>query len=251
MVQKDLESVKVRFALAFPEVYEIGMSHNGIRMLYHLLNRLDDVYAERAFAPWIDMAAVLQQGGVPLLSLETRTPLRDFDLVGFSLQAELTYINIPYMLDLSGIPILAADRGEDDPLVCAGGPCTANPEPVADFIDFFVLGDGEEVVIEIVNLYKQARQNRLKRWQILDALAKAPGIYVPQVHHPPQPWEIEARPGKPLTLVKRRWVEALSPDFYSTKPIVPVIDIIRIASVLMRVVPRMRFCQGLVRPPRV
>jgi radical SAM family uncharacterized protein/radical SAM-linked protein len=247
MIRKDLERVKVRFALAFPEVYEIGMSHNGIRMLYHLLNGLDDVYAERAFAPWVDMAAILQENGVPLLSLETSTPLRDFDLVGFSLQAELTYINIPYMLDLSGIPILAADRGENDPLVCAGGPCTANPEPVADFIDFFVLGDGEEVVFEIVNLYKEARDNGLRRWQILEALAKVPGIYVPQVHHPPKPWEIETRPGKPFALVKRRWVEALSPDFYSTKPIVPVVDIIqdRVSVEVMRGCTQgCRFCQA-------
>ena len=247
MIRKDLERVKVRFALAFPEVYEIGMSHNGIRMLYHLLNGLDDVYAERAFAPWVDMAAILQENGVPLLSLETSTPLRDFDLVGFSLQAELTYINIPYMLDLSGIPILAADRGEDDPLVCAGGPCTANPEPVADFIDFFVLGDGEEVVFEIVNLYKEARENGLRRWQILEALAKVPGIYVPQVHHPPKPWEVETRPGKPFALVKRRWVEALSPDFYSTKPIVPVVDIIqdRVSVEVMRGCTQgCRFCQA-------
>jgi radical SAM family uncharacterized protein/radical SAM-linked protein len=247
MIRKDLGRVKVRFALAFPEVYEIGMSHNGIRMLYHLLNRLDDVYAERAFAPWVDMAAILQENGVPLLSLETSSPLRDFDLVGFSLQAELTYINIPYMLDLSAIPILAADRAEDDPLVCAGGPCTANPEPVADFIDFFVMGDGEEVVIEIVNLYKEARHNGLKRWQILEGLAKTPGIYVPQVHQPPKPWEIETRPGKPLALVKRRWVEALSPDFYSTKPIVPVVDIIqdRVSVEVMRGCTQgCRFCQA-------
>jgi radical SAM family uncharacterized protein/radical SAM-linked protein len=247
MIQKDPERVKVRFALAFPEVYEIGMSHNGMRMLYHLLNRLDDVYAERAFAPWVDMGALLQKTGLPLLSLETQTPLYDFDLVGFSLQAELTYINVPYMLDLSRIPVLAADRGEDDPLVCAGGPCTANPEPLADLIDFFVLGDGEEVVVEIVNLYREARENGLSRRQILEALAKIHGIYVPMIHQPPRPWEIETRPGKPSTLVKRRWVEALSPDFYSTKPIVPVIDIIqdRISVEVMRGCTQgCRFCQA-------
>jgi radical SAM family uncharacterized protein/radical SAM-linked protein len=247
MVLKDLDRVQVRFALAFPDVYEIGMSHNGIRMLYHILNRIDDVYAERVFAPWVDMAAVFQSEGVPLLSLETKTPIRDFDLVGFSLQAELTYINIPYMLDLAGIPLLSQDRREGDPLICAGGPCTANPEPLADFIDFFVIGDGEDLVVEIVDLCRNARREGLKRWQLLDALAKLPGIYVPQVHQPPTPWVPETRPGKPFTQVKRRWVEALSPDFYSTKPIVPVIDIIqdRVSVEVMRGCTQgCRFCQA-------
>jgi len=247
MIRKDLERVKIRFALAFPEVYEIGMSHNGIRMLYHLLNRIDDVYAERAFAPWVDMGQLLQTKGLPLLSLETQSPLRDFDLVGFSLQAELTYINIPYMLDLSRIPILAEDRSENDPLVCAGGPCTANPEPLANFIDFFVLGDGEEVVIEIVNVYREARQNGLRRQQILEELTRLQGIYVPSIHHSSQPWGIETRPGRPAVLVKRRWVEALSPDFYSTKPIVPVVDIIqdRVSVEVMRGCTQgCRFCQA-------
>lgn len=247
MVVKDLDRVRVRFALAFPDVYEIGMSHNGLRMLYHILNRLDDVYAERVFAPWVDMAAVFLNEGVPLLSLETKTPIRDFDLVGFSLQAELTYINIPYMLDLAGIPLLSQDRREGDPLVCAGGPCTANPEPLADFIDFFVIGDGEEIVVEMVDLVRNAHDEGLKRWQILEALAKLPGIYVPQIHQPPNPWVPETRPAKPFTLVKRRWVEALSPDFYSTQPIVPVIDIIqdRVSVEVMRGCTQgCRFCQA-------
>src|SRR5262245_18048914 len=247
MVVKDLERIQVRFALAFPDVYEIGMSHNGIRMLYHILNRIEDVYAERVFAPWVDMAGVFQSQGVPLLSLETKTPIRDFDLVGFSLQAELTYINVPYMLDLAGIPLLSEDRREGQPLICAGGPCTANPEPLADFIDFFVIGDGEDLVVEIVDLCRNARREGLRRWQVLKLLAKLPGVYVPQVHQPPTPWIPESRPGKPFTLVKRHWVEALSPDFYPTKPIVPVIDIIqdRVSVEVMRGCTQgCRFCQA-------
>ncbi len=158
MILKDLGQVNVRFALAFPEVYEIGMSHNGIRMLYHILNKIEDVYAERVFAPWVDMAEQFQFAGIPLLSLETKTPIREFDIVGFSLQAEQTYINVPYMLDLAGIPLLAEQRGEAQPLVCAGGPCTANPEPLADFIDFFVIGDGEEIVARLSIVFETPKR---------------------------------------------------------------------------------------------
>ena len=247
MTQKDLGRVNIRFALAFPEVYEIGMSHNGIRMLYHILNKIEDVYAERVFAPWVDMAEQFRSAGVPLLSLETKTPVREFDILGFSLQAEQTYINVLYMLDLAGIPLLSEQRGEGQPLVCAGGPCTANPEPLADFIDFFVIGDGEEIVGEIVNCCRDAKVNGLKRWQILKGLSEIHGIYVPEIHQPPSPWVVEPRPGKPTTLVKRRWVEALSPDFYPTKPVIPVIDIIqdRVSVEVMRGCTQgCRFCQA-------
>ena len=247
MVRKDPESVQIRFALAFPDVYEIGMSHNGLRMLYHLLNGIEDVYAERVFAPWVDMADLMQAEGLPLLSLETKTPIDRFDLVGFSLQSELTYINVPYMLDLAGVPLRSEERGEGDPLICAGGPCTANPEPLADLVDFFVIGDGEEVVIELVDLCREAKRNGLRRWQILEQLATLPGVYVPQVHQPEAPWTVEPNPAKPRTLVKRRWVEALSPDFYPTKPVVPVIDAIqdRVSVEVMRGCTQgCRFCQA-------
>ena len=247
MVRKDPESVQIRFALAFPDVYEIGMSHNGLRMLYHLLNGIEDVYAERVFAPWVDMADLMQAEGLPLLSLETKTPIDRFDLVGLSLQSELTYINVPYMLDLAGVPLRSEDRGEGDPLICAGGPCTANPEPLADLVDFFVIGDGEEVVLELVDLCREAKRNGLRRWQILEQLATLRGVYVPQVHQPEAAWTVEVNPAKPRTLVKRRWVEALSPDFYPTKPVVPVIDAIqdRVSVEVMRGCTQgCRFCQA-------
>ena len=247
MIRKDLGTIEVRFALAFPDVYEIGMSHNGLRMLHHLLNGIEDVYAERVFAPWVDMADLMQAEGLPLLSLETRTPIGEFDLVGFSLQSELTYINVPYMLDLAGVPLLSEDRGDRDPLICAGGPCTANPEPLADLVDFFVIGDGEEVVIELVDVCREAKRNGLRRLQILEALATLRGVYVPQVHHPETPWTVGPNPAKPHTLVKRRWVEALSPDFYPTRPVVPVIDAIqdRVSVEVMRGCTQgCRFCQA-------
>lgn len=247
MIRKDLETVQVRFALAFPDVYEIGMSHNGLRMLYHLLNGVEDVYAERVFAPWVDMADLMQAEGLPLLSLETKTPIGRFDLVGFSLQSELTYINVPYMLDLAGVPLRSEDRGEGDPLICAGGPCTANPEPLADLVDFFVIGDGEEVVLELVDLCREAKRNGLRRRQTLEQLANLRGVYVPQVHQPEIPWAVESNPAKPRTLVRRRWVEALSPDFYPTRPVVPVIDAIqdRVSVEVMRGCTQgCRFCQA-------
>ena len=132
-----------RVALVFPDLYEIGMSHQGTRILYHLVNRRPDALAERSFAPWPDMAEAMKAEGMALYALESYRPVRDFDVVGISLQSELNFINIPYVLDLAGIPIWSRDRSDADPIVLGGGPCTANPEPVADFFDAVLIGDGE------------------------------------------------------------------------------------------------------------
>ncbi|MBX3024483.1 TIGR03960 family B12-binding radical SAM protein [bacterium] len=182
VVRKDPAAVELRFALAFPEVYEIAQSHPGLQLLYDLLNRRPDVYAERVYAPWFDLEAVLRRAGHPLVSLETYTPLREFDLVGFSLQYELTYTNILAMLDLGGIPLRAAARGADDPLVVAGGPCAFNPEPIADFLDAVLLGDGEEAIHDLCEAYK--RWNGRDRGALLAALAEVPGVYVPAFYAP-------------------------------------------------------------------
>ena len=176
-VRKDPRKVALRFALAFPEVYEIAQSHPGLQMLYDLLNRRPDVYAERAYAAWPDFEALLRAHGQPLVSLETFTPLAEFDIVGFSLQYELTYTNLLAMLDLGGIALRAAERGPGDPLVIAGGPCAFNPEPLADFLDAVLLGDGEEAVTDICDVYL-AWDGR-DRAALLDALAQVRGVYVP------------------------------------------------------------------------
>lgn len=176
-VRKDPASVAVRFALAFPEVYEIAQSHPGLQILYDLLNRRADVYAERVYAPWFDLEALLRAERMPLPSLESCTPLSEFDIVGFSLQYELTYTNVLAMLDLGGIPLYAGERREDDPLVVAGGPCAFNPEPLADFLDAVLLGDGEEAVHELCDV-RRAWDGR-DRGTLLAALAEIPGVYVP------------------------------------------------------------------------
>jgi len=181
-VRKSPEAVALRVALAFPEVYEIAQSHPGLQLLYDVLNRRDDVYAERVYSPWHDLEALLREQNHPLVSLETYTPLSDFHIVGFSLQYELTYTNILAMLDLGGIPLHAADRRVSDPLVIAGGPCAFNPEPLAEFLDAVLLGDGEEAVDDICDAYLQ--WDRRDRATLLEALSRVPGVYVPALYEP-------------------------------------------------------------------
>src|SRR6185436_11831576 len=176
-VRKDPAQVRLRFALAFPEVYEIAQSHLGLQILYDVLNRRPGIAAERAYAPWPDLEALLRRRGLPLVSLESHLPLADFHVVGFSLQYELTYSNLLTMLELGGIPLRAAARGVDDPLVIAGGPCAFNPEPLAPFLDAVVLGDGEEVVGQLVDVV--AAWDGGDRATLLRAVAAIPGCYVP------------------------------------------------------------------------
>lgn len=181
-VRKDPGSVRLRIALAFPEVYEIAQSHPGLQILYDLLNRRPDVYAERAYAPWFDFEALLRVHGQPLVSLETQTPLSAFHIVGFSLQYELTYTNLLAMLDLGGIPLRAAERSARDPLIIAGGPCAFNPEPLADFLDAVLLGDGEEAVQEICDVY--LGWDGRDRGALLRMLACVAGVYIPAFYRP-------------------------------------------------------------------
>jgi len=181
-VHKDPQSVDVLFALAFPDVYEVGMSHLGSQILYSVLNSRPDVSCERVYAPWRDMESLLREKGWPLFSIENRLPLSSFDIVGFSLQYELTYTNALMMLDLGGIPLRSKHRGPEDPLIIAGGPCAMAAEPMADFIDAFALGDGEELALDIVDTYKAWKGTGKSRLDLLVMLALVESVYVPSLY---------------------------------------------------------------------
>ncbi|MDZ4250371.1 MAG: hypothetical protein U0990_09810 [Candidatus Nanopelagicales bacterium] len=178
-IRKDLSKVRLTFGLGFPDAYEVGMSHLGIQILYQILNAREDIACERVFAPWRDMEALLREKGAPLATLESGIPLKRLDIMGFSLQYELSFTNILAMLDLGGIPLLATEREKDDPFVIGGGPAAFNPEPVADFFDAFLLGDGEEAAMEIALAVMEGRERGEARADILRRLASIQGVYVP------------------------------------------------------------------------
>lgn len=182
MVIKNPEDVDIRFAFCFPDVYEVGMSHLGMKILYHVLNKRNDIYCERVFAPWVDLEAVMREKGIMLFALESKDPLTDFDIIGFTLQYEMSYTNVLNMLDLAGIPLLAKDRDESYPLVIGGGPCACNPEPLADFFDFFVIGEGEEVILDIADRYKEWKAAGGSKHEFFTDIARLPGVYVPSLY---------------------------------------------------------------------
>lgn len=178
-VMKDPTKVDIRFAFCFPDTYEVGMSHLGMKILYHLLNNREDTYCERVFAPWVDMEEKMRENNIPLFGLESQQPITNFDFIGFTLQYEMSYTNILNMLDLAKVPLLAADRGEDSPIVCVGGPCAYNMEPIADFVDFVMLGEGEEIMNEVMDAYIQNKKNNGTKREYLESIAKIEGVYVP------------------------------------------------------------------------
>lgn len=180
-VVKDHSQMLCRMAFVFPDTYEIGMSNNGIRILYHVINRESDLLCEVSFAPWDDMAREMAKYDIPLYSYATYTPVREFEVVGMTLQTELNFTNVPYVLELARIPAWQKDRKEDDPIVVAGGPSMANPEPVADFFDAFMIGDGEKVMIDFLRCVGEGRKAGLSRAEILENLSKIDGVYVPSL----------------------------------------------------------------------
>lgn len=181
-IHKNWETTSIHMAFAFPDVYEVGMSHLGTRILYHLVNSIPEFVCERVFAPWIDMEEKMRGQGIPLFALESLHPIKEFDVLGFTLQYEMSFTNILNMLDLAGIPLRSAERGPEDPWVIAGGPCAYNPEPLAPFIDYFLLGESEEQLPKVLRLIAEHKEKSLPREDLLAAVAQIEGVYVPQFY---------------------------------------------------------------------
>lgn len=258
-IHKDWETTQVKIAFAFPDVYEVGMSHLGLRILYHLVNNREDTLMERVFAPWVDFEEKIRENHIPLFSLESYKPLNEFDVLAFTLQYEMSFTNLLNMLDLAGIPLRSAER-VDSPLILAGGPTAYNPEPLAAFIDAFVIGEGEEVIHEVIDTVKSFKQAHGKRDRkvLLEELAKISGVYVPEFydvvyHNDGTIREVVPNVSFAPARVTRRVVRDLDKVDFPTNPIVPFTEVVhdRIMMEVLRGCSRgCRFCQaGMVYRP--
>ena len=258
MVKKDPSKVAVRFAMCFPDVYEIGMSHLGIQILYDMFNRRDDVYCERVYSPWMDLDPIMREQKIPLFAVESQDPIKNFDFLGITIQYEMCYTNILQVLELSQIPLHAEDRTEEDPIVIGGGPCTYNPEPIAPFFDLFYMGEGEVVYFDLIDRYKEIKARGGSRKEFLEQAAQIPGIYVPAFYDVSykEDGTIEAmtpnNPHAPQT-VSKQLVMDMSDTWYPEKPVVPYLRATqdRVVLEIMRGCIRgCRFCQaGMVYRP--
>lgn len=258
-VIKDKSDVGLRYAFCFPDNYEIGMSHLGMKILYGLVNARPDAWCERVFAPWPDMEARMRANGVPLFALESGDPVADFDLIGFTLQYELSYTNVLNMLDLAGLPVRAAERTGLTPIVVGGGPCVCNPEPVADFFDLFLPGEGEEVTDELVDLLIAHKQKGSAKLEFLRDAAKIEGVYVPafyDVSYNPDGTLFAVTPKETAPAkVKKRVIADLDSVYYPDNFVVPFIDVVHdraVAEVFRGCIRGCRFCQAgfIYRPIR-
>lgn len=257
-VVKDLDKMKVKFAFAFPDIYDVGMSHLGLHILYNLINDQEDYACERVFSPWTDMEEAMREENLPLYSLENKEEIKNFDFLGFTLQYEMSYTNILNILDLGGIPLLAKDRGEDDPLVIAGGPCAYNPEPLSDFIDFFTIGEGEELTLEILDAYSLHKEAGGSKRGFLKEAAKIKSVYVPSLYEVEYKEDNTIKEMRPLSeetpkTVEKRMIEDLDEMYSPDKMIVPLIETVhdRVNMEIFRGCTHgCRFCQaGMVYRP--
>ena len=257
-VCKNKDEVSIRFAMCFPDVYEIGMSHLGIQILYDMFNRRDDVYCERVYSPWMDLDPIMREQKIPLFAVESQDPIKKFDFLGITIQYEMCYTNILQVLELSQIPLHAEDRTEEDPIVIGGGPCTYNPEPIAPFFDLFYMGEGEVVYFDLIDRYKEIKARGGSRKEFLEQAAQIPGIYVPGFYDVTykEDGTIEAmtpnNPHAPQT-VSKQLVMDMSDTWYPEKPVVPYLRATqdRVVLEIMRGCIRgCRFCQaGMVYRP--
>ena len=251
-IVKDHNEVDTTFAFVFPDVYEVGMSHLGIQILYDLLNRRDDVCCERVYSPWIDLDKIMREQNIPLSSLETQTPVKNFDFLAITLQYEMCYTNILQVLDLSGIPLLSKDRTEDDPIVIGGGPCTYNPEPIADFFDIFYIGEGETEYYHLIDLYQENKKNGGTKKEFLEMVAEIPCMYVPAFYDIEYNEDGTIKEMKPNNSHAKKTVrKSIVLDFdsvpYPDKPLVPFIKVVQDRCVLeiqRGCIRECRFCQA-------
>ena len=258
MVKKDLSTVDVRFAMCFPDVYEIGMSHLGIQILYDMFNKMDGVYCERVYSPWTDLDKIMREQDIPLFTLETQDKVRDFDFLGITIQYEMCYTNILQILDLSKIPLMATDRTKEDPIVIGGGPCAYNPEPLADFFDIFYIGEGETVYEELINAYREWKKNGGSRKEFLEMAADIEGLYVPMfydVTHKEDGTLASFTPNNTHAKEKitKQLVVDMSEGIFPEKPLVPFIKATQdrvVLEIQRGCIRGCRFCQaGMVYRP--
>lgn len=259
-VVKDWDQVDIKFAMCFPDAYSIGMSHLGIQILYDMFNKKENVACERVYSPWTDLDAIMREKKIPLFTLESQRPVREFDFLGITLQYEMCYTNVLQILDLSGIPLHADERTWEDPIVIGGGPCAYNPEPIAPFFDMFYIGEGETVYFDLLDTYKASRENGDSRMEFLKKAAKIPGIYVPLLYDVTYHEDGTIKsflpncPEAPET-VKKQLVMEMTDAVYPEKPLVPFVKVTqdRVVLEIMRGCIRgCRFCQAgmIYRPVR-
>ena len=259
-VIKDKNSVDIRFAFCFPDVYEIGMSHLGMQILYHDFNRFDDVWCERVFSPWMDLDKIMREKNIPLFALESQDVVKDFDFLGFTLQYEMCYTNILQVLDLSKIPLLSRERSHEDPIVIGGGPCVYNPEPIADFFDLFYIGEGEVQYRPLFDLYKECKKNGEDRRSFLEKAACIPGIYVPSLYDVTYNEDGTIDKFYPLienipVKIEKQVVTDMTEATYPQKPVVPFIKVTQdrvVLEIQRGCIRGCRFCQAgqIYRPVR-